>query len=133
MDRGLSEYPRQYFIRTAGKGAAKVMRIGWHFWADIKCPCALHPRLAHKARRRFHNARAANAQKDIRALQGYKNRVQLVWPFSKPAYVRPDHPAAFATRDLRAALIKPFIGEWRPFATLAAALEQLAMHVDCIL
>src|SRR5690348_17179872 len=120
----------QQVVCAPSKATIEKPCIGWRLWTDVKSPCPLHPRLAHKACRRLDYAGTAHAQKNIGPPQRLEDFVQFIWSLAKPADVRPDHAAAFAARDFRATLVEPLIGKWQSSAALASALEQLAMHVN---
>ncbi len=58
------------------------------------------------------------------------NAVHVVRHLAEPADVGADAPATFAVRNLAGLLVQFVIGECGARATIAAALEELAMHVD---
>ena len=61
--------------------------------------------------------------------QRRKDAVQFVGYFPEPADVRADFASALAARYLRWGFVAGVIGERRPPASVAAALEKLAVHV----
>src|ERR1019366_2930295 len=84
--------------------------------------------MCDKAGGRFHHPGRSHRGEHGAVIQRRKDAVHLVGHFPKPADVRTNSASALAARNLRRRLVTGVIGERRPPAGVAAALEKLPVH-----
>ena len=79
---------------------------------------------------RLDDAGSSNRDEDGAGVERPRDFVQVVGDFAEPADVRPNLAAAFALRNRRRRLAGFRVVEGRTIASVAAALEEFAVHVD---
>lgn len=83
-----------------------------------------------EACRRLDNSRRADRSKQCARVERACDLVEAIGHFSEPANVRPDSSTAIAARNFGRRLVRACVVKRRTTAAFAAALEELAMHVN---
>lgn len=75
-------------------------------------------------------AGSADGEEDLAIVESSKNAIEMKWSLAKPADVRPDFAAAGAQRKFGRGFVELRVVERRPRAGIAAAFEELSVHVN---
>jgi hypothetical protein len=86
--------------------------------------------MRNEARRWLHNARCADSHEDRAFVQRVEDAIQVERHFAEPTDVRANPSSALASGKLRWRIVGRRVVKWRSGASVAAALEKFAVHVD---